>query len=105
MNEFKGQPFLILVREEKENAKEIGRIPAPDGRVTLRLVSKHGWVRAQMRVNSEDGWQTVAECQGLSVRPPQLGLFTHVFPGQTVRSARFENFRLLRDTDFQNAKK
>jgi regulation of enolase protein 1 (concanavalin A-like superfamily) len=105
VNEFKGQPFLILVREEKENAKEIGRIPAPDGRVALRLVSNHGWIRAQMRGDGEDDWQTVAECPGLTVRPPQVGVLTHVFPGQTVRSARFENFRLLSDTDSRNAKK
>ncbi len=105
VSEFKGQPFLILVREENENAKEIGRIPAADGSITLRLVSRHGWTRAQVRMNSEEGWQTVAECPGLTVRPPQVGVFTHVFPGQTVRSARFENFRLLSDSDFKSAKK
>ena len=105
VNEFKGQPFLVLAREEKDNAKEIGRIPAPDGTITLRLVSHHGWISAQMRVDGQNDWQTVAECEGLTEGQPQVGVFTHVFPGQTDRSARFENFRLLSEMDSQPAKK
>jgi regulation of enolase protein 1 (concanavalin A-like superfamily) len=97
VNEFKGQPFLILAREEQGRAKEIGRIPALDGAVTLRLVSHHGWIRAQARVGGADDWQTVAECAGLPAGELRVGVFTHVFPGQTDRSARFQSFRLLRE--------
>ncbi len=97
VNEFKGQPFLLLVREVKQKAKEIGRIPAPDGPVSLRMVSHHGWVRAQARIDGAAGWQTVAECPALDADDLRVGVFTHVFPGQTDRSARFQNFRLLRE--------
>jgi regulation of enolase protein 1 (concanavalin A-like superfamily) len=99
VDEFKGpQPFLILAREEKDNAKEIGRIPAPDGRITLRLVSHRGWIRAQARAEGAGGWQTVAECPALTTGQLQVGVFTHIFPGQTDRSAQFQNFRLLNES-------
>jgi regulation of enolase protein 1 (concanavalin A-like superfamily) len=97
VNEFKGgQPFLILVREEKDKGQEIGRIPAPDGAVTLRLISHAGWIRAQARTRGSDSWQTVDECPDLMVGTKRVGVFT-VVSGQTNRSARFQNFRLLRE--------
>ena len=97
VNEFKGQPFVILVREAKDKGKEISRIPAPDGSLTLRLVSHQGWIRTQTRAVGAPNWQTVAECAGPPVGKLRVGVFTHVFPGQSDRSARFQNFRLLRE--------
>ena len=97
VKEFKGQPFLILVREEQDTGKEIGRIPAPEGTVTLRLASRNGWVTAQGRAVGAPGWQKVAECAGLRERALQVGILTHISPGETGRSARFQNFRLLRE--------
>lgn len=96
VNEFKGQPFLILVREQKEIGKEIGRISA-DGTVSLRLVSHHGWIQAQARPGGAANWQTVAECGALPASELRVGVFTHVWPGETDRSAHFQNFRLLRE--------
>jgi regulation of enolase protein 1 (concanavalin A-like superfamily) len=97
VNEFKGQPFLLLAREEKGKAKEMGRIPAPDGQVVLRLVSHNGWVRAEARGAGTDAWETIGECAGLPVGESRVGVFTHVLPGLTDRSASFRNFRLLQE--------
>src|SRR5581483_2733348 len=99
VKEFKGQSFLLLVREEKEMAKEIGRIPAPEGTITLRLASHNGWVTAQGRRTGAPGWQKVAECYSLTKPGFQVGVFTHISPGETNRWARFQNFRMMRERE------
>lgn len=60
---FKGQPTLLLAREENDDGREIGRVPAPDGEVTLRLVSHYGWARAEARATGAAKWQKIAECE------------------------------------------
>jgi regulation of enolase protein 1 (concanavalin A-like superfamily) len=89
-----GRSFAILGREQNRSAKVMGMAPLPAGAVTLRLVLLGADVRALYRRDAGD-WQVVGECAPVAAGQTQVGLFTHVSPGSTDRSAVFEAFRIL----------
>ena len=95
VKEYKDRAYAILVREQNQSGKTIGRLPISEDAVELRLVSRAGVVQAYMREGSAGAWRLVGECEPLPRSGLRIGLLTHVSPGETDRSAEFSWFRIL----------
>ena len=95
VKENKDRAYAILVREQNQSAKTIGRLPVAEDGVELRLASRTGVVQAYMREGTAGEWRLVGECEPLPRTGLRIGLLTHVSSGETDRSAEFSRFRIV----------